>query len=314
MAAIRLSDRELEALHGLPFAAVSLYVLAIRQRMDYATGIAGERPRLSYQALSEWCRVESRQGVAEERLSRHQLARLLAQLERSGLIRRRPSRSPGDHLVFRCPLADRDSSVRKNPAQNPAQVPEHNPAQPPHRGDGGNPAQDPAQNPAQDPAHHPGISVPKETSSSSSTIVGGRPGSDDDDDDQRKEERNDLVVPASLSPAQQAAARRQVAGLNGRAQAALDELAGYLDIAHQAGKPIRSPLRYLHRIVEQAQQPAWEPAQASRIAEARERYLRASAASPAPAERLQTVKASPEAAAAALAAIKTQLARGSKAR
>ena len=310
MAAIRLSDRELEALHGLPFAAVSLYVLAIRQRMDYATGIAGEHPRLSYQALSEWCRVESRQGVAEERLSRHQLARLLAQLERAGLIRRRPSRSPGDHLVFRCPMADRDSSVRKNPAQNPAQVSAQNPAQVSHRGEGANPAQVSAQN----PAHHPGVPVSMETSSSSSTIVGGRPGADDDDDDKPKGNDNDLVVPGSLSPSQQAAARRQVAGLNGRAQAALDELAGYLDIAHQAGKPIRSPLRYLQRIVEQAQGPGWEPAQASRIAEARERYLRASAASPAPAERLQTVKASPEAAAAALAAIKTQLARGSKAR
>jgi hypothetical protein len=306
MAAIRLSERELEALHGLPFAAVSLYVLAIRQRMDYATGIAGERPRLSYQALSEWCRVESRQGVAEERLSRHQLARLLAQLERAGLIRRRPSRSPGDHLVFRCPLADRDSSVRKNPAQDSAQDSAQNPAQLPHRENPRNPAQDSAQDSEQNPAQHPGISVPMDTSSSSSTTVGGRPGGDDDDDD--------LVIPQSLTPMQQASVRRLVRPLNGRAQAVIDELAGYLDISHQAGKPIRSPLRYLAKIIEQAREPGWEPAQAPRIAEARARYQQTATASSRGSDEAAQARGNPEAAAAALAAIREKLKRGGEGR
>lgn len=306
MAAIRLSERELEALHGLPFASVSLYVLAIRPRMDYATGIAGQRPRLSYQALSEWCRVESRQGVAEERLSRHQLARLLGHLERAGLVRRRAHRSAGDDLVFRCPLADRDLHVRKNPAQDSAQDSEQNPAQLSHRGKPQNPAQDSEQPCEQNPAQHPGVSVSIDTSSSSSTIDER----DDDDDDHRN-----LIFPGSLSEAQAKAARDRVRKLNGSAQTVLDELAGYLYHAQARGDPIRSPLRYLDRIIESARQPGWQPSHADQILAARQGQGSAPVAAPRPSETGSAGKArNPETAAKAREALRslTETLKGKK--
>lgn len=306
MASIRLNAAELAALHGLPFGSVTMYLLALRQRMDYATGRVGENPRISWQALSEWCRVESRQGVAEERLNRWQMDRLIGHLERAGLVRRRPVRSPKDPLVFWLPLADRDSSVRKNPAHIPAPVPAPNPARPVHREEHENPAHIPEQDSAPNPAQHPEYRSSIETSSSSSTTVGGRPGGDDDDDD--------LVIPQSLTPMQQASVRRLVRPLNGRAQAVIDELAGYLDISHQAGKPIRSPLRYLAMIIEQSREPGWEPAQAPRIAEARARYQQTATASSRGSGEAAEARGNPETAAAALAEIRKALKRGGEGR
>lgn len=306
MAAIRLSERELGALHGLPFPAVCLYVLAIRPRMDYATGIVGQRPRLSYQALSEWCRVESRQGVSEERLSRHQLSRLLQHLERAGLIRRRPGRSAGDNLVFRCLLADRDLSVRKNPAQVSEQGHAQNPAQVSHREQSRNPAQVSEQNPAQNPAHHPDISVSMDTSSSSSTI--DEYNEHDDDDENR------LILPSSLSETQAQAARKRVRHLNGTAQTVLDELAGYLYQAQIRGDPIRSPLRYLDRIIASAEAPAWEPAHAAQVAASRARLLQAAAPAPRPLEPRSAEKPRPtgrsDIARAAISSLVSQLKGG----
>ncbi len=302
MAAIRLNTAELDALHGLPFGAVTLYVLALRQRMDYARGTVGESPRVSWQALSEWCRQESRQGVPEERLNRWQLDRLIGHLERAGLVRRRPVRSPKDPLVFRLPLADRDSHVQKNPAHIQAPLPAPNPARAPHSGDEANPAHIPAPSPAPNPALHPAAGLLNQSSSSSTTIDDGQGRADDDDDD--------LVMPASLTPEQVRQARRKVAGLNGHRQTVLDELAGYLSQRHADGNPIRSPIGYLGTIVESARKPGWEPVHAPVVSAARERLRQAASSAPAPLEpRSAGKRADPDTARNALASIRSTIAR-----
>lgn len=268
MPSIRLVPAELDALHGLPFAAVALYVLAMRPRADFRTGTLGHPTRISWQALSEWCRVESRQGVSEERLSEWQLRRLVEHLERAGLVvRRAAANDRTKSLVFRLPLMDADSSVQKNPAGmsagNPAGVSQSE-KQP-----------NPAGNPAGNPAPHPEPRFSNETSSSSSPSPDVETTADEDDDDE-------LHYPQTLTPAQLASARRKVRALpKGVRQRAVDELTGYLMARASQGNPIRSPLAYLGRIIESAAKPGWEPAHADDIAARREAAIRARETQPA---------------------------------
>lgn len=270
--------------------------------MDYARGTVGESPRISWQALSEWCRQESRQGVPEEKLNRWQLDRLIGHLERAGLVRRRPIRSPQDPIVFRLPLADRDSHVQKNPAHDHAQDRAPNPARAPHRETPANPAHEDAPNPAPNPAHHPGSGFPMVTSSSSTTIDEGTAAGDDDDG---------LILPSSLTPAQAAGARRRVRGMNGSAQTVLDELHGYLAAAHGKGDPIRSPLRYLDRIIESAREPGWQPVHAPEIAFKRQRLMQAARNAPAPAKPgLPGDRGDPDIARKAIEAMKSTTRKG----
>ncbi|KAE8755150.1 hypothetical protein FSO04_36030 [Paraburkholderia madseniana] len=58
MASIKLCEAEMQALYGLGYEAIALYVMAIRPRMDFATGMVGVAPRISWQALREWIYVE----------------------------------------------------------------------------------------------------------------------------------------------------------------------------------------------------------------------------------------------------------------
>lgn len=271
--------------------------------MDYARGTVGESPRISWQALSEWCRQESRQGVPEDKLNRWQLDRVIGHLERAGLVRRTPIRSPKDPLVFRLPMADRDSHVQKNPAHDPAQDRAPNPAHAAHREKPPNPAHDPAPKPALNPAHHPGSGFPMDRSSSSSTIDEGTAAADDDDDG--------LILPASLTTAQAAAARRRVRGMNGTAQTVLDELHGYLAAAHGKGDPIKSPLRYLDRIIDSAQKPGWQPVHAPEIAARRDRHTQAAQNAPRPAKPgLPGDRRDPDIARQAIAAMKSTTRKG----
>ena len=269
MTSIKLCPAELMALSGLPFAAVALYVLAMRPRMDYRTGMLGNAPRISWQALSEWCRVESRQGVAEERLSEWQLRRLADHLERAGLVDRRSATNERTGtLVFRLPLADRDSSVQKNPAGMSA----GKSAGVPHREEHPNPAGMSAGK----SAGHPEPRFSKETSSSSSPSVDVETVADDDDDEPG------LIYPQTLTPSQKASAERKVRSLpKGVRQRAIDELTGYLIARSSQGNPIRSPLAYLERIITSAQAAGWEPAHADEIAARRGAAIRARETAPA---------------------------------
>jgi len=245
-AAIRLGLRELEALAGLPFVSVALYVLGLRPRMNYADGWVGRNPRLSWQALSEWCRQESRQGVPEIKLDRWALDRAVGHLERAGLVRRPPVRGQRDPIVFFMPLAERDSSVRKNPAPNPA----HNPARAAHRENTPNPAHSHTPN----PAHHPGDRITVVTAAAALDVSSAAA---------------DLIAPQSLSATAQSNCIARVQHLNGSAQRVLDELAGAIADHARQGNPIKFPVRYLQKIIEQASTPTWSPAWADSIAERR---------------------------------------------
>ena len=63
MTAYRINDAELQALAGEAADVVQLYLVALRPRMDFKTGVIGRRVRISYQALREWTERWGRPGV-----------------------------------------------------------------------------------------------------------------------------------------------------------------------------------------------------------------------------------------------------------
>ncbi|RKF33376.1 hypothetical protein [Paraburkholderia fungorum] len=116
MASIKLCEAEMQALYGLGYEAIALYVMAIRPRMDFATGMVGIAPRISWQALREWIYVEPRQGVKATVPSIEAIRRIARQLEKAGLLR---CESTEKNLVFRTLLAETDSCVQKKADRKP---------------------------------------------------------------------------------------------------------------------------------------------------------------------------------------------------
>lgn len=127
-----ISDAELAALYGLSHAAQLLYLRGLRPWMDYATGLAGEARRITYQQLREALTVEPVPGVpATPARSDDQIKRLLAELERAGVIKRcsvsaGSVTAPRLHLRVRCLIAetdagsaDQDRSVQNQAATRP---------------------------------------------------------------------------------------------------------------------------------------------------------------------------------------------------
>ncbi len=110
MANFYLNDREQDALTGLPHLYQLLYQ-AIKRRMDFSTGIAGQRFRISYQSLSEAVEVEPKPGRRDHgKPTRRQIERAVEELCRSSEQRPALLQAHGN-LVFTCLLADTDSSV-----------------------------------------------------------------------------------------------------------------------------------------------------------------------------------------------------------
>ena len=62
---VRLNDREMEALQGLPWFARCLYVFGIRPYMDYRTGTVGIVRGVSWQSIAEALYVEPHQGETD---------------------------------------------------------------------------------------------------------------------------------------------------------------------------------------------------------------------------------------------------------
>ncbi|MDX1656031.1 MAG: hypothetical protein R3310_12540 [Candidatus Competibacteraceae bacterium] len=120
---IRLNDAELEALRGLTDFQFRLYVSALRPRMDYRSGLAGRKTRLSYQAIVEATEEWPTPGAkTRPRPSKDQIYRALRSLERRGLIK---VVSADRELVVRFVFADFDaagnSSVSGKAATRPRQ-------------------------------------------------------------------------------------------------------------------------------------------------------------------------------------------------
>jgi hypothetical protein len=115
---VSFNEDELEMLWGLPWLPQLIYMRAIRPNMDYATGVVGIRTsrtkRISYQAIREQVEVHEKQGRnGSEQPSMSALRHAVSTLINVGLIARVSGH--GDRsacLVFRCLLADVDSSVR----------------------------------------------------------------------------------------------------------------------------------------------------------------------------------------------------------
>lgn len=106
---IVLTDPELERLSRCSGVAVKAY-LRIRARMDFDTGLSGQRSGLSYQALREWTEAAVEKGGGEvlHQPTMRMVRTAVDQLVRRGLLARVevPRR-----LVFRCLLA-RTGEVR----------------------------------------------------------------------------------------------------------------------------------------------------------------------------------------------------------
>lgn len=114
------NDAEETLLQGLPVPAQVLYLRGLRRYMDYRTGVVGDRRGISLQQLRETLFVEPHKGMKATGLpSVGQIRRLLAWLERAGLIENRSVE--GIRLVFFLPYADTDQCVQKIPGTYPAQ-------------------------------------------------------------------------------------------------------------------------------------------------------------------------------------------------
>jgi len=106
-----LADGELEALQrlmwgGYPFAYV-LYVQELRRHMDRATGVVGERRRVSEKGMQETLERSAGpgpNGTAKSR-TRDFVQRQLSALERYGLVERLPKATKRSPMLFLLPLA-----------------------------------------------------------------------------------------------------------------------------------------------------------------------------------------------------------------
>lgn len=110
MVDIVLTSAELALLMGLRGDYVKVY-LALRQRMDFSSGIVGMCPRISYQAIRESTESYTPRGTGFQRdqASMREVRGAVDRLISVGLLRRKAT----EHLVFLLPMA-RYGKVRPN--------------------------------------------------------------------------------------------------------------------------------------------------------------------------------------------------------
>ena len=122
MTAIQISDTEWDLLAGEPAELLKLYV-ALKRRMDFATGIAGRKTLLSEIVLREGFTVDPIPGRAKQKpVTREQYRSAIRRLEKLGLLL-----SLGN-LVFEFPQARRDkpsktATTELQPEQQPQEQP-----------------------------------------------------------------------------------------------------------------------------------------------------------------------------------------------
>jgi hypothetical protein len=111
MGGVFLNDGELDALQrlmwgGYPYAYV-LYVQELRRYMDRATGVVGERRRVSEKGMRETLERVAGPGPngSARCRSRDFVQRQISALERFGLVERLPKVSRRSPMVFLLPLA-----------------------------------------------------------------------------------------------------------------------------------------------------------------------------------------------------------------
>jgi hypothetical protein len=103
LARFAINDDEMAAMAGLGYLARALYI-SLRARMDFATGLVGQRPKISRQAIAEDLYVEPGQGVSDSGSPSVAAIRwALDKLRRAGLIEVVPA---DRQLIFKLVLAD----------------------------------------------------------------------------------------------------------------------------------------------------------------------------------------------------------------
>ncbi|MGC9200234.1 MAG: hypothetical protein ACP5E5_15220 [Acidobacteriaceae bacterium] len=127
---VMLTQRELDALEGKPPVVMALYV-SLKRHMDYQTGIVGRTRKISWMTLRSALHVEPHSGMTESGTpSRFRVARIMAWLEKAGLVEDLGTKERGEPIMFRLPLAlDADHLAGRDPAPNPAPEAEQHPAQ-----------------------------------------------------------------------------------------------------------------------------------------------------------------------------------------
>lgn len=274
---IVLTGAELDALAGIPWAAQTLYVLGIRPRMDYATRRVGDRPRVSWQALTECLYVEPQPGVNAKwySMSKWQAMRLAQHLVRAGLVEIRSS-EVHRILVFKLLLARGDSLVPNQAAigpQHQAATPRSSRPKPVSIGENeviafGKIAQAATPLPPQ-AATHPLSVVPSSNYQTTTTSItpirasgsgGSRPGG-----------TGELIFPAQLTDKEKSAIREMLerARANGTSQTLLDELAAAI-----AKGNVRNRTAYARALIASYTKGTFFPEGAHQVAERRENERR----------------------------------------
>lgn len=265
MPSIRLNEDELTALFGLPHLAIVLYLLGLRPRVDFRTGLIGIRPLISWQALREAVYVEPHPGTKHVYAKVNAVRRAAGWLEKAGLIR---MQSHDRQLIFFLPLADRDQSVQKKAGRGPADQADRPPVAANPHGSRVSGALDglSRQSKNQQAGRHPYTSVNYVNTSSS---LPSSKNSGCQNGEEEGEEK--LIFPATLTTRQQAAIAKKLAGVYpDMAQAVLDELAG----AMQATE-VRSVPRLLQYFLDQVESGDFIPDKGEKIWRAREAQKRA---------------------------------------
>lgn len=273
-----LNDSELQAMAGLPFAAIALY-LAIRKRMDLSNGMIGVRYLVSWQAFREDLYIEPEPGRVE-RGSPHEsaLRRLALQLEKAGLIKHS---SRDRQLIFKCKLAATDKSVQNKPDRHPDR-PKHTNEPATARTLAIVPTE-----PDRHPDTHPSLALYLNKSSSSAAHQ-------DDDDD--------LIFPQTLNPWNRGRIANLVKTLPAESrQILLDELAGRI----QAGI-VQRPAGYFQTMIQNYQAGDFSGELAAQQQHTRDRRAKEKQQRETELSRQQTSRANPELARQALSSFRNR--------
>lgn len=125
----RWNEIEEDAIADLPHEAQILYLRVIRKHMDYATGITGEKRRISYTQMQEVLAYKPPRHSKEKprEYSRDQIKRLVQKLVDAGLIERLHTTEKGvAPMIFRLPLASSDVDEQRHESAT-ATPPHENP-------------------------------------------------------------------------------------------------------------------------------------------------------------------------------------------
>lgn len=236
---------ELAALAGLPSLAICLYMIAIRPRMDFRTGRVGDRPRISWHALTEWLYVEPHPGIAGGSPGIQQVRRAARWLEKAGLVEMHSS-EVHRILVFSLPLARVSFHVQKKADSKPTDQADR-PAQ------REKPAKADRSKQGKADTHRQSAVPTNKQSHTTTTVLRGW---------------EQLQWPSSATPEEKARWETLIrrANLNGDAQLVLDELAGAI-----SKSAIQNKDGYLRALLRNHKAGSFVAERAYAVADARER-------------------------------------------